>query len=69
MKVNNTGYSMDIYFRDWNGGRSFGVSNDEEDSVSLMAFRDFCYDAGRAYGFSENQMDSIFNWDFGDDTD
>ena len=68
MKINNSGYSMDIYFHDWNGGRSFGVSNDEEDSISLTAFRDFCSDAGRAYGFSENQMDSIFNWDFGDDT-
>ena len=66
MKINNSGYSMDIYFRDWNGGRSFGVSSDEEDSISLIAFRDFCFDAGRAYGFSENQMDSIFNWDFGD---
>jgi len=55
---------MDIYFRDWNGGRNFGISSDEEDSVSLMAFRDFCWDAGRAYGFSENQMDSIFNLDF-----
>jgi len=66
MKINNSGCSMDIYFRDWNGGRSFGVSSDEEDSISLIAFRDFCFDAGRAYGFSENQMDSIFNWDFGD---
>jgi hypothetical protein len=64
MKINNSGYSIDIYFRDWNGGRNFGISSDEEDSVSLTAFRDFCWDAGRAYGFSENQMDSIFNLNF-----
>lgn len=62
--MNNTGYSIDIYFRDWNGGRSFGVSNDREDNILLSEFRDFCWDAGRAYGFSENQMDSIFKWDF-----
>ena len=64
MKINNSGYSIDIYFHDWNGGRNFGISNDDEDSVSLTDFRDFCWDAGRAYGFSENQMDSIFNWSF-----
>ena len=57
---------MDIYFRDWNGGRSFGISKDDDDSISLTDFRDFCWDAGRAYGFSENQMDNIFNWDFED---
>ena len=62
MKINDSGYSMDIYFRDWNGSRSFGISRDDDDSISLIDFRDFCWDAGRAYGFSENQMDSIFNW-------
>ena len=67
MKINGSGYSIDIYFRDWNGGRSFGISKDDEDSISLTDFRDFCWDAGRAYGFSENQMDSIFNLDFGDE--
>lgn len=67
MKINNSGYSMDIYFRDWNGSRSFGVSKDDDDSISLIDFRDFCWDAGRAYGFSENQMDSIFNLNFGDE--
>ena len=64
MKINDSGYSMDIYFRDWNGSRSFGILKDDDDSISLTDFRDFCWDAGRAYGFSENQMDSIFNWDF-----
>ena len=67
MKINNSGYSMDIYFRDWNGGRSFGISKDDNDSISLIDFRDFCWDAGRAYGFSENQMDSIFNLSFGNE--
>ena len=68
MKINDSGYSIDIYFRDWNGGKSFGVSKDDDDSISLIDFRDFCWDAGRAYGFSENQMDSIFSWELSDDT-
>ena len=67
MKINDSGYSMDIYFRDWNGSRSFGISKDDDDSISLTDFRDFCWDAGRAYGFSDNQMDSIFNLSFGNE--
>lgn len=68
MKINNSGYSIDIYFRDWNGGRSFGVSKDNEDSILLSEFRDFCWDAGIAYGFTEIQMDKIFNRNIDDDT-
>jgi len=68
MKMNNSGPSMYICFRDWSGSKSFGVLKKDEDSISLIEFRDFCWDAGRAYGFSENQMDSIFNWELNDDT-
>ena len=69
MRNNNSGYSIDIYFRDWNGSRSFGISKDDDDSILLSEFRNFCWDAGIAYGFTEIQMDSIFSRDIDDDTD
>lgn len=62
-------YSINIYFEDWNGGRNFGVSKNDEDNILLSEFRDFCRDAGIAYGFTENQMDRMFNWNLNDDTD
>jgi hypothetical protein len=65
--MSNTGYSIDIYFNDFSGGRRFGITNENADSISLKEFRDFCWDAGIAYGFTENQMDSIFNWELNDE--
>lgn len=61
--MGNMEYSINICFQDWNGERSFGIKKTDDDNISLNTFRDFCWDAGIAYGFSEKQMDSIFKFD------
>lgn len=55
------GYAMTIRFKDFMGERSFGIKKTDSDSISLPEFGSFCYDAGLAYGFSPNQLNTILN--------